>query len=250
MFDSISQLGKKNYKKVAKEQEKKCLEQIISQEIFSYISDYNSKKNLLFSVPTLLCKDFLGGRSLGKIFFAIVVRNVAKDAKGNFYKPHAKQLFLRNISLLLFPVELLLLLQDRYSRRLGDRWVGTFVLLDKRKTLKNNPIRGLTLRVLLFMFLFSSLISSYFIVAPIQVKKSYAYQVAIEALEIDVFIQKDFGKIVSYSYWPEFYRKGDQFQINLSFKGQYFDGKAYILLDFNEKNYYSIKNLKILKKSG
>ena len=200
--------------------------------------ELNIEKNILFSsliaLFLLLCKDILGGRSLGKIFFAITVRNVARNATGSFSKPCKKHLFLRNIPLLFFPVEFFFLLRDNYSRRLGDRWVGTFVLLDRRKTLKNNPVRWLTLRVLLFMFLFASLISSYFIVAPIQVKKSYAYQVAIEALESDVFIQKDFGKIVSYGYWPEFYRKGDQIQINLSFKGKYFDGKAFILHLFVE----------------
>ncbi len=216
--------------------------------------ELNIEKNILFSSLLafflFLCKDLFGGRSLGKIFFAIVVRNVARDAVGNFSKPYRRHLFLRNIPLLLFPVELFFLLRDNYSRRLGDRWVGTFVLLDKEKTSKNNPIRWLTLRVLLFIFLLALLVSSYFILAPIQVKKSYAYQVAIEALEADISIQKEFGQIVSYGYWPEFYRKGNQFQINLSFKGQYFDGKAYISLDFNEKSHYFLKDLKIIKKNG
>ena len=154
--------------------------------------EFDIGKNILFSSLVVLFlflgKDAFGGRSLGKIFFAIVIRNVTSD----FSKPSQRHLFLRNISLLLFPLELFFLLQDKYSRRLGDRWAGTFVLLDKEKTSKKDPVRWLTLRVLLSIFLITLLISGYFVVAPIQVKRSYAY-LATEVLE-NVSVQKKFGK--------------------------------------------------------
>ncbi len=208
--------------------------------------ELNLGKNILFSglvaLFLFLCKDFFGGRSLGKVFCAIAVKNVTSD----FAKPSQKHLFLRNITLLLFPLEFFFLLQNKYSRRLGDKWVGTFVVLDKEKTSKKDPIRWFSTRVLLFIFLTVLLLSSYFVVAPIQIKRSYAYQLAVEALEADVSVQKEFGKIVSYGYWTEFYRTKNGFQVNLSFKGKYFDGKADILLDFDEKKHYSLKNLKIL----
>ena len=192
-----------------------------------------------------LFKDSFGGRSIGKIFLSIIVKNVTKD----FSRPSLKNLFLRNLPLILFPLECFFILKNQYCRRIGDRWAGTFVLLIKNNYKFNNPIRWVSQRVLFFIFLLAVIVAGYFITAPIQVKKSYAYHLVTQELEADTNIAKKFGKIISYSYWPEFYYQDGKLYLNLLFNGEYFSGNAKISLNINENNKYSITKMEVFKKN-
>lgn len=190
-----------------------------------------------------LFKDSLGGVSIGKYFFSIGVRKIEKNT------PKASFLLLlqRNIPLLLLPIEFFLLIFDKYGRRGGDRFAGTFVLFF-RQELQKNPIRWLSKRVVCFIFLIALTVAGYFLTAPLQVKKSYAYEVTKKELENDENLLQNFGKIVKYSYWVEFYYdKAQSLHIQYSFFGQHFKGKAHFKLDFDKEKYYHIKEVEILK---
>lgn len=196
----------------------------------------------ILALVILICKDILLGKSIGKYFSSIVIKVIT-----NFYpKPTLIQLLLRNFTLFVFPIDLFFLLTDKYSRRLGDKISGTFVLLDKKSLLKDNPVRWFSKRVIFFIFLLTIIVSGYFIVAPIQIKKSYAYSLATKKLESS--FNKEFGRVIAYGYWTDFYYKQGNLHLNLPFRGQYFDGIAQIILQFDNKKYYSIKHIEIIKK--
>jgi uncharacterized RDD family membrane protein YckC len=191
----------------------------------------------------LLLKDSLFGVSVGKFFCSIGIKKVKKNTP----IPTFLELFIRNIPLFLLPVELFLLVFHRYSRRWGDYLVGSFVL-NSSNEIKKNPIRWLSKRVIFLFLLLCLIISGYFLSAPLQVKKSYAYEITKKKLENDEKLLQNFGKIVKYSYWMEFYYdKEGALHLQYKFSGQYFDGKANFVLDFDKKKFYTIKKLEILK---
>jgi len=69
-------------------------------------------------------KDIFNGRSVGKRILGLYVRNHDDFAK----TPRYYYLIIRNLFLFLWPVELILLLIDRDSRRLGDKLAKTQVV--------------------------------------------------------------------------------------------------------------------------
>ena len=85
----------------------------------------------------LLFKD-ISGRSLGKILLGMTIRKIDEMEQA----PTQAVLIKRNLLILLFPVEGVVILRDIYARRLADKLWGTFVIDDR------NAIRG-TLRILL-----------------------------------------------------------------------------------------------------
>ena len=85
----------------------------------------------------LLFKDIFG-RSLGKILLGMTIRKIDDMEQ----QPTLAVLFKRNMMMLLFPVEGVVILRDSYARRLADKWWGTVVIDDR------NALRG-TLRILL-----------------------------------------------------------------------------------------------------
>ena len=88
-------------------------------------------------VLVLFFKDFFG-RSLGKILLGMTIKKIDDMEQ----QPTLAVLIKRNLMLLLFPVEGVLVLRDSYARRLADKWWGTVVIDDR------NALRG-TLRILL-----------------------------------------------------------------------------------------------------
>ena len=68
-------------------------------------------------------KDILKGKSIGKRIAKIKVVNHISSV------PSILQLFIRNISVLIWPVEFALLLLDK--KKLGDVWAETDVVLDR-----------------------------------------------------------------------------------------------------------------------
>ena len=198
---------------------------------------------VFFLIFTFLFKDSLQGSSIGKFFFSLAARKVQKELpKSSFFT-----LFIRNLFLFLLPLELFLLLFDTYARRWGDRWTGIFVLYFPAE-IKKNPVRWLSKRVIFFIFLISLVVSGHFLTAPLQVKKSYAYQFTIKNLENSQEIIKNFGEIIRYSYWVNFYYDKEQnLHLEYQFLGQYFRGKAIFQLEFDKVNHYVIKNKIILK---
>ena len=85
----------------------------------------------------ILFKD-ISGKSLGKILLGMTIRNI-DDLE---LQPTLAVLIKRNLMMLLFPVEGVVILRDSYARRLADKRWGTVVIDDR------NALRG-TLRILL-----------------------------------------------------------------------------------------------------
>ena len=81
----------------------------------------------------ILFKDVFG-RSLGKLIFGIrIAHGDAPDLPVT-----AGQRILRNVPILIWPVELIMTFQDPYNRRLGDKWAHTLIAAEVRK--KKTPV--------------------------------------------------------------------------------------------------------------
>ena len=115
----------------------------------------------------MLAKDAVRGRSLGKWTTGLAVAN-APDLSRPVPLPRT---LLRNVTLLILPVDAVLVFTDRYSRRLGDRLAGTVVVAPAQIA---PYLRRLGLIAILFLgFLLAS-----FLLAPWNMKRSAAYQEA------------------------------------------------------------------------
>ena len=119
------------------------------------------------AVALFLVKDALFGRSPGKWFTGIAIRR-ADDPRT---APARSDLLLRNVTLLLLPVEAVLVFTDPHYRRLGDRWAGTVVIVPPRVT-------HLGRRVLAFSILVLGVLLTAFLVAPWNMRRTAAYQEA------------------------------------------------------------------------
>ena len=78
-------------------------------------------------VFVLIFKDVFG-RSIGKLLLGMTIRKIDDFSQRPLFIEHLK----RNLLLLIFPVEGVVLLRDGYARRLADKWWGTVVLDDQK----------------------------------------------------------------------------------------------------------------------
>ncbi|MCH7479396.1 MAG: RDD family protein [SAR324 cluster bacterium] len=116
-------------------------------------------------VGLLLAKDTLAGMSMGKWFTGIAVRRAEEPGS----VPALARLLLRNVLLLLLPVEGVLVFTDGHGRRLGDRWAGTVVVALPRPA---PPLRRLTVLAILFL----GVLLASFLLTPWNMRRSAAYQ--------------------------------------------------------------------------
>ena len=118
----------------------------------------------------LLFKD-ISGRSLGKILLGMTIKKIDDMEQ----QPTLAVLIKRNLMLLLFPVEGVVILRDSYARRLADKWWGTVVIDDR------NALRG-TLRILLG----NIILFGFFLIAIISqrsgIEKTAIFQTAEQAI--------------------------------------------------------------------
>ncbi len=132
----------------------------------------------------LLCKDGWKGCSPGKFIFGITVRQLEDLSKN----PSVANAILRNLSLLILPLEGLLLLMDSHGRRLGDRWLRTVVIENPNP--RRFIIRLMTANTIFFGYFFSALL-----IQPLILKKTAAYQTAISYLQNTPEVVQQFGAI-------------------------------------------------------
>jgi len=135
-----------------------------TREFLELIPFYGSMIFVLFF------KDFLG-RSPGKLLLGMSIRNVYDFT----LRPTSFVLLCRNIFLLIFPIEGVILLKDDYARRLADRSFNT-VVLDDKKTLR--PI----LRILLGNIILFGFFSVAIFFQKTNIEKTAAFQKAEEAI--------------------------------------------------------------------
>ena len=120
-------------------------------------------------VLVLFFKDFFG-RSLGKILLGMTIKKI-----DDMEQPTLAVLIKRNLMLLLFPVEGMVILRDSYARRLADKWWGTVVIDDR------NALRG-TLRILLGNIILFGFFSIAIISQSSGIEKTVIFQTAEQAI--------------------------------------------------------------------
>lgn len=123
------------------------------------------------SITALLTLRDVFGNSPGKFLLGMTLRKVE-----NFMDVPTLQIRLqRNLLLLLFPVEGVVILRDPYARRLADRWLGTVVLEHP------NPLR-IPLRLLCGNILFFGFFGAAILLQGNAIKKTAAFQTAESAI--------------------------------------------------------------------
>ena len=118
----------------------------------------------------LIFKDIFG-RSLGKILLGMTIRKIDDFSA----RPPLLVLLKRNLSLLVFPLEGVVLLRDGYARRLADKRWNTVVLEDQK-----------AIRIILRILLGNIILFGFFSVAILfqrsGIAKTAAYQTAEHAI--------------------------------------------------------------------
>lgn len=136
-------------------------------------------------------KDSYQGISVGKWIMGIMVRD-----ENDFNKvPSIGRLFLRNLFLIIWPIEFIVLAISEQKRRLGDTVAKTVVLRNSAKSSKALRIIAMISVVMMFsVFMF-------FIVGG-TMKKSDAYKTAIVEIEKNEQLKTETGTIVDYGMIP------------------------------------------------
>lgn len=138
-----------------------------------------------------LAKDSIKGISIGKWIMGIMVR----DANDSQNAPSIGRLFLRNLPMIIWPVEFIVLATNREKKRLGDNMATTIVVQNPNKPTKLPRISTLLGIAVIFMGTTFLFISS-------AMKNSEAYQMAIYEIEQNQEIIDETGGIIGYGMFP------------------------------------------------
>ena len=165
-------------------------------------------------------KESIKGISFGKWIMGIMVR-VETDVNSipTFWK-----LFIRNLFLMIWPIEFLASVFDKNKRRIGDKVTNTVVLKNPDRATKTYRIIALV-AIGLVLYGFTALFSG------VVLKSSEAYKAAVVSIENNNDIIKQTGGIESYGTFP----KG-----NINITNDY--GQAYLSISINGKE----KNIEVI----
>ena len=150
------------------------LVQVFREEHWDLVMQSRDLSGLVFfygSIAFILLFKDIFGRSLGKLLLAMTIREIENLEQ----RPSRTVLVQRNILLLLFPVEGVIVLRDAYARRLADKWWKTVVLDDQK------AMRG-TLRILLGNIILFGFFSIAILFQRSGIEKTAAYQTAEQAI--------------------------------------------------------------------
>ncbi len=145
-------------------------------------------------IPGLLlyfAKDSINGTSVGKWIMGIRVRK----SNNPHEVPSFGSLFIRNIFIIIWPIEFIVLALSEEKKRLGDKVAETIVVKNpskQSKTIKIVALVGIGIVFFAFMFLFTANV----------MKNSGAYKVAIHEIENNQEILKETGGIIGYGMMP------------------------------------------------
>jgi len=136
-------------------------------------------------------KDSLKGISVGKWIMGIMVR----DENNNNETPSFGRLFLRNLFIIIWPIEFIILATNDQKKRLGDKVAKTVVVKNPNKPTKLPRILALIgVGIAFFMFVF--------LFAGSAMKNSDAYKVATKEIEQNKEIINETGGIKGYGMMP------------------------------------------------
>ncbi|AUC81602.1 RDD family protein [Lacinutrix sp. Bg11-31] len=161
--------------------------------------DENNFSNLITKMlPAMLvgfllyfAKDSIKGISPGKWVMGIMVR----DEKNPTEVPSIGRLFLRNLFLIIWPVEFIVLASSQEKKRLGDKTAKAIVVKNPNKPTKMPRILALV-GIGIAFFTFTILFTGS------AMKNSDAYKVAIIEIEQNEEILSEIGGIKDYGMMP------------------------------------------------
>lgn len=164
----------------------------------NFMDENNPSKMIttMFSVMVLgfilyFAKDSFKGISPGKWVMGIMVR----DNNNQNEIPSFGRLYLRNLFLIIWPVEFIVLATSDQKKRLGDKVTKTIVVKNPNKPKQLPRILALvTLGVIFFVFVF--------LFAGNAMKNSDAYKVSINEIEKNEEIITETGGIKGYGMMP------------------------------------------------
>nr|WP_296620417.1 RDD family protein [Marivirga sp.] len=136
-------------------------------------------------------KDSINGVSAGKWIMGIMVR----DAKNPNEVPSFSRLLLRNLFIIIWPIEFIILASNKDKKRLGDNTANTIVVKNPDKPSRLPRILalvGVGIAFFTFIFLF----------AGTAMKNSDAYKVAVKEIEQNQEILVETGGIEGYGMMP------------------------------------------------
>lgn len=144
--------------------------------------------SLIFAL--IICKDVYRGVSVGKYMMNIAVRdNCDRERVLSIWR-----LIVRNIFLIIWPIELFLVIFAKDRRRLGDAAVGSVVIT--RET------RNKYSRLVVAAFITIVALSAFIFIVVQSIKRSDAYVVALTHIKTNVDIQEEAGGIDGYGAIP------------------------------------------------
>jgi uncharacterized RDD family membrane protein YckC len=136
-------------------------------------------------------KDSLKGVSVGKWIMGIMVR----DENNQNEIPSIGRLFLRNLFIIIWPVEIIMLATNDKKKRLGDKVAKTVVVKNPNKPTKLPRILALVgVGIVFFVFAFFT--------AGNAMKNSDAYKIAVSEIEKNEQILTETGGIKGYGSMP------------------------------------------------
>lgn len=146
-------------------------------------------------IPGMLlyfCKDAVKGISIGKWVMGIMVR----DENNPGEVPSFGRLLKRNLTLIIWPIEFLVLALSNDKKRWGDSLAHTTVLKNPVKAPRSKRILVLAGT---FVFLFTGL----FFIVMYSMKNSDAYKTALQEVAANEQVLTETGGIVSYGVFPK-----------------------------------------------
>lgn len=162
----------------------------LNQENFSAVMT-KILPTMLIGFLLYFAKDSIQGISPGKWIMGIMVR----DEKSHTETPSIGRLLIRNLFIIIWPVEFIVLAASPEKKRLGDKTAKTIVVQNPNKPTKLPRILALVgIGVVYFSFILL------FVGAAI--KNSDAYKVAIIEIEKNEEIIKETGGIEGYGFFP------------------------------------------------
>jgi uncharacterized RDD family membrane protein YckC len=135
-------------------------------------------------------KDSIRGMSPGRFILGIAVRNLADPER----IPIISQLFVRNLTIIIWPIEFFVLGFSKQKRRLGDRIAKTIVIRREDIT-RGTRVLSFVILILGFGLLFVCSMGAI-------VKTSSAYEHAIVHIEASHEVNAAVGNIVGYGVVP------------------------------------------------
>lgn len=146
----------------------------------------NLSLTMAIGISLYIFKDVLWGRSIGKVIFGIYV----KDYQNLERIPSVHRLILRNVLIVIWPIEFIVMLINKENRRLGDKIARTEIIGYSGKIVLRVIIIGV---LAFFLFVFSLIIG----VAQI-IKNDGSYKTSIQYIEKQDEISSITGEIQGY----------------------------------------------------